>query len=132
MHTGRHDGNATPACEGGGVRPGLAAGRPRPPLARVSTACHEEYLRAFRPLGLEGFLLDRTERPWSVTRCRLQAVVVEHGVDAAPWAATGGARAGTVVLAFSAREDGAFRIDGVWGTLFGGNADGRRLPSWLP
>lgn len=112
MQAGRHDGDAAPDFGEGGARPALAAGRPRSPLARVSMSCHEEYLRAFRPLGLEGFLLDRAERPWGVTRCRLRTVVVHHGVDAAPWAATGGAREGTIVLAFSAREDSAFRIDG--------------------
>lgn len=112
MRTNRPDGHDLPARDGSGVRPAAADGRARPSSTRVSTSCHDEYLRAFRPLRLEGFLLDRAEQPWIATRCRLRSVVVEHGVDAAPWAATARVGEGTAALVFSGSPDGGFRVDG--------------------
>lgn len=112
MATDRHDGQVKIVSPGVGARPGSPVGRPWLAFARFSTPGHDEYLRAFRPLRLEGFLLDSASRPWGVARCRLDAVVVEHGVDGAAWAATGSVAEGSVVLVFSGGPDGALRVDG--------------------
>lgn len=104
--------HADPGSTGAGVRSPGPAGGPCPVLSRVSTACHDEYLRSFRPLRLEGFVLDRATRPWAATRGRLQSVVVQHGVDGAPWAARGTVARGVVVVVFSGGPDGALGVDG--------------------
>lgn len=113
MHADRGERQAGPGSTGTGARATAAADRPGPALSRVATACHDAYLRSFRSLRLEGYVLDRAARPWTATRGRLGTVVVEHGVDAAPWAATGSIAEGTVVLVFSGGLDGSFGVDGL-------------------
>jgi AraC-like DNA-binding protein len=85
---------------------------PRPAGGRIVTACHDEYFRAFRALRLEGFLLDRASRPWRVSRRRLASGLLEHGLDAAPWSATGVCGEGVAALAFSGSPEAQLRVDG--------------------
>lgn len=104
--------HAKPGSTGAGVRAPGAAGGPGPVLSRVSTDCHDVYLRSFRSLRLEGFVLDRAAGSWTAIRGRLETVVVQRGRDAAPWAATGAVPEGMVVLVFSGGPDGSFGVDG--------------------
>jgi AraC family transcriptional regulator, ethanolamine operon transcriptional activator len=76
------------------------------------TSSHDEYLSSFRHLRLRGFILARAGRPWRRTRCRLTSGVLEHGVDAAPWAASGSTADGVVTLAFSGNPEAQLRADG--------------------
>ena len=86
--------------------------RSHPALAGVVTSSHDEYLSAFRALRLTGFILGRATRKWAVKRCRLSSVVLEHGVDAAPWAAGGSAAEGVVTFLFAGGPDARLRVDG--------------------
>lgn len=86
--------------------------RSRPALAGVVTSSHDEYLSAFRALRLSGFILGRATRRWAVKRCRLSSCVLEHGVDAAPWAASGSAAEGAVTFALAGSPDARLRADG--------------------
>ena len=86
--------------------------RSHPALAGVVTSSHDEYLSAFRALRLSGFVLGRATRKWAVKRCRLSSSVLEHGVDAAPWAASGSAAQGAVTFAFAGSPDARLRADG--------------------
>ncbi|MFN7986571.1 MAG: helix-turn-helix domain-containing protein [Thermoanaerobaculia bacterium] len=72
----------------------------------------DDYLGSLRGLRLDGFLLARAERPWSVTRGCLSSCVVEHGVDAAPWAARGVTAPGAFTFAFAGGPGAELRVDG--------------------
>ena len=86
--------------------------RPHPTLAGVVTSCHDEYLSSFRQLRLSGFILERATRKWSLKRCRLSSCVLEHGVDAAPWAASGATADGVLTFAFPANPDARLSVNG--------------------
>lgn len=86
--------------------------RSRPNLAGVVTSCHDEYLSSFRTLRLGGFILGRATRKWSLKRCCLSSCVLEYGVDAAPWAASGSTVEGVATFAFAGSPDARLSTDG--------------------
>jgi hypothetical protein len=92
--------------------PNASGPLPRPSLRRVVTACHDEYLRPFRAIRLEGVLLDRAARPWRAARVRLASGHLEHGVDGAPWSATGRVGEGTAALVFAGSPEAQLRVEG--------------------
>jgi AraC family ethanolamine operon transcriptional activator len=96
----------------GDVREGLPEPSPRPNLAAVVTSCHDEYFSSFRQLRLNGFVLARATGKWSLRRCRLSSCVLEHGVDAAPWAASGSTADGVLTFAFPGNPDTRLSVDG--------------------
>jgi AraC-like DNA-binding protein len=86
--------------------------RVAPPLVRVASSSHDEYLSSFRHLRLRGFTLDRATRPWRVTSCRLASCVVEYGVDGAPWVARGSTSGGFATFAFPGSPEARLLVDG--------------------
>ncbi len=86
--------------------------RSRPTLAGVVTSCHDEYLSSFRAFRLGGFILGRATRKWSLKRCSLSSCVLEYGVDAAPWAASGSTVEGVATFAFAGSPDARLSADG--------------------
>lgn len=94
-----------------GTRP-AAGPSARPRFIRTVTRSHDEYLSSFRHLRLDGFLLDRAIRPFSLERCRLSSCIVEHGTNAAPWAARGATADGVLTFAFAGATGTALRVDG--------------------
>lgn len=82
------------------------------PLVHLVTPELDDYLSSFSGLRLSGFLLARAEGPWSVTRRRLSSCVVEHALDAAPWAARGATVPGVLTFAFAAGPRAELRVDG--------------------
>lgn len=96
----------------GDVREHLPEPPPYPTVAGVVTSCHDEYLSSFRQLRLSGFILERATRKWSLRRCRLASCVLEHGVDAAPWAASGSTAEKVVTFAFPGSPDARLSVDG--------------------
>lgn len=83
-----------------------------PSLVGVVTSSHDEYLSSFRQLRLRGFILERASRPWRVVRREMTTCILEHGIDAAPWAASGSTAGGVVTVAFAGRADARMCLDG--------------------
>lgn len=71
-------------------------------IRRLAFRSFVEYAASVRHAVLDVQILARQERPWRLDRCRLGEVLLEHGVEGAPFVAAGTAARGAVSFYFSA------------------------------
>lgn len=80
-------------------------------IRRLAFRSSVEYAASVRHAALDVQVLAPAQRPWRLDRRRLGEVLLEHGVEGAPFAATGTPARGTVSFTFTAGPGDGRSVD---------------------